>query len=162
MNFSAPLPSPGPALLLGSILLAATASHGDRPLPRPTEPTSPNLLLIAAAPNPAAATVIKNVKAKEAAKLLDANTNIIVIDVRTPEEFASGHIAGATNINFVAGGFADALQKLDRAKTYLVHCAVGGRSKRSLQSFKSLGFQSIIHLDGGIDAWEASGKPVVK
>jgi phage shock protein E len=119
-------------------------------------------LTLAAASAEKPATVIKNVDAKTAAKLLSADTNIVVIDVRTPEEFTAGHIAGATNVNFKGGQFPAAVEKLDREKTYLVHCAVGGRSKRSLEVFKNLGFKSIVHLDDGLKGWEAAGKPVVK
>src|SRR5262245_34037208 len=61
--------------------------------------------------------------AKEAAKLV-AKKGVVVLDVRTPSEFAAGHIAGATNVDFQAGDFAERLAKLDRERTYLVHCAV--------------------------------------
>jgi|SRR6478752_7013210 len=106
-------------------------------------------------------TVIKNVDAKEAAKLV-AGGKITVLDVRTAEEFAGGHIAGATNINFMAKDFATQVGQLDRNKTYLLHCASGGRSKRCLPQLKQLGFKEIIHLDGGITAWEEAGQPVSK
>lgn len=109
----------------------------------------------------AVATVVKNVDAKEAAKLVAAG-NITVLDVRTAEEFAEGHIAGATNINFMAKDFATQASQLDRSKTYLLHCASGGRSKRCLPQLKQLGFKEIIHLDGGMSAWEDAGNPVAK
>lgn len=109
----------------------------------------------------AVATVVKNVDAKEAAKLVAAG-NITVLDVRTAEEFAEGHIAGATNINFMGKDFAAQASKLDRNKTYLLHCASGGRSKRCLPQLKQLGFKEIIHLDGGMSAWEDAGNPMAK
>lgn len=109
----------------------------------------------------AVVTVVKNVDAKEAAKLVAAS-KVVVLDVRTAEEFAAGHIAGATNINFMAKDFAAQVGQLDRNKTYLVHCASGGRSKRCLPTLKQLGFKEIIHLDGGMAAWEDAGNPVVK
>lgn len=106
-------------------------------------------------------TVVKNVDAKEAAKLV-ASGKVTVLDVRTTEEFADGHIAGATNINFMAKDFAAQVGQLDRNKTYLLHCASGGRSKRCLPQMKQLGFKEIIHLDGGMAAWEEAGNPVAK
>lgn len=109
----------------------------------------------------AVVTVVKNVDAKEAAKLV-ASGKVIVLDVRTAEEFAEGHIAGATNINFMAKDFAAQAGHLDRSKTYLLHCASGGRSKRCLPQLKQLGFKEIIHLDGGMTAWEEAGNPVAK
>jgi len=110
---------------------------------------------------PAVVTVVTNVQADVAAKLV-AEGKVVVLDVRTSEEFAEGHIAGATNINFMAKDFATQAGKLDRDKIYLVHCASGGRSKRCLPQLKQLGFKQIYHLDGGFSAWEEAGKPVAK
>jgi len=110
---------------------------------------------------PVVITVVTNVQADIAAKLV-AEGKVTVLDVRTAEEFAEGHIAGATNINFMAKDFAARVGKLDRDKVYLVHCASGGRSKRCLPQLKQLGFKQIYHLDGGFSAWEEAGKPVAK
>lgn len=106
-------------------------------------------------------TVVTHVDAKTAAKLV-AEGKLVVLDVRTAEEFAEGHIAGATNLNFMAKDFAAQVGKLDREKTYLLHCASGGRSTRCLPQLKQLGFKQIIHLDGGFSAWEDAGNPVAK
>jgi phage shock protein E len=106
-------------------------------------------------------TNVTHADAKRAAKLV-ANNQIIVLDVRTPREFASGHIAGATNINYLSGDFPDRLAQLDRSKSYLLHCAVGGRSTNALPKLARLGFTNVIHLDGGFKAWQAAGNPVVK
>jgi len=108
-----------------------------------------------------AVTVVTNVTPEVAAKLV-AERKVVVLDVRTPAEFAEGHIAGATNINFMAKDFAAQVGRLDRSQTYLLHCASGVRSKRCLPKLKQLGFQKIYHLDGGMAAWEDAGKPVVK
>ena len=104
---------------------------------------------------------VTHTDAKKAANLL-ANNQIIVLDVRTPREFASSHIAGATNINFLSGDFSDRLTQLDRSKNYLLHCASGGRSTNALPKLARLGFTNVIHLDGGFKAWQAAGNPVVK
>jgi rhodanese-related sulfurtransferase len=115
------------------------------------------------AQNPAAAgTVIKNVSPDEAEKALKEQKNVVVLDVRTPEEFKAGHIAGAKNIDFQAPDFAKQIGGLDKSKTYLVHCGGGGRSTRSLDVFKEQKFSSILHLDKGFKAWETAGKPVEK
>lgn len=110
---------------------------------------------------PASRSGVRHADAGQAAKLLGTN-QITVIDVRTPREFASGHIAGATNINYLSGDFSDKLAQLDRSKTYLLHCAVGGRSTNALPKLARLGFTNVIHLDGGFKAWQAAGNPVVK
>jgi len=109
----------------------------------------------------AADTNVIHVNAQQAQQLL-AQKQVVVLDVRTPKEFAGGHIAGATNINFRSPDFAKAITGLDTNKAYLVHCAVGGRSTQSLPTFEKLEFKSVYHLDGGIQAWEKAGLPVTK
>ncbi|MGE3311790.1 MAG: rhodanese-like domain-containing protein [Limisphaerales bacterium] len=118
--------------------------------PPPTEPTS------------TPATIVQNVDAAGARQLLDTRKDVVVLDVRTPEEFAGGHIAGARNLDFNAPEFRDQLSQLDRGTTYLVHCAAGGRSTRSLARFKDLGFKSVVHLDGGLNGWVQAGQAVEK
>lgn len=114
-----------------------------------------------AAPAGPPATKIDHVDAAGAARLI-ADRKVIVLDIRTPDEFKAGHIAGAKLIDFRAADFEKKLSELDKAKTYLVHCASGGRSTRSLETFKKLRFQSVVHLDGGFRAWEKAGQPVEK
>ena len=91
-----------------------------------------------------------------------ANTNAVVLDVRTPEEFAKGHLKGAVLLDFKSPDFAAKLGVLDKSKTYLVHCAVGGRSAKACEQMHELGFLRVANLEGGIKAWEAAGKPVEK
>ena len=68
---------------------------------------------------------VRNVDAKKARKLLEKEKEVVVLDVRTPDEFAGGHLAGARNVDFQGKEFEATLAKLDRQKTYLVHCAAG-------------------------------------
>lgn len=88
--------------------------------------------------------------------------NVIILDVRTRWEFAEGQIAGAKNLDFQERDFEQKVATLDRGKSYLVHCASGGRSIGSLSIFQKLGFRSVYHLDGGMSAWLDAGKPMVK
>lgn len=104
---------------------------------------------------------VQHIAPKAAAPLVATN-GVVVLDVRTPKEFADGHIAGATNIDFLAGDFAEKVAKLERGKTYLVHCASGRRSTNCLPQLQRLGFTNLIHLDGGIKAWQAAGNPAAK
>src|SRR5690242_9339142 len=71
--------------------------------------------------------VAKHVDPKQAQKLI-ADKKVIILDIRTPSEFKTGHIAGATNIDFLAQDFERRISLLDTNKAYLVHCASGGRS----------------------------------
>ncbi len=104
----------------------------------------------------------KNVTIAEAEKLLQKNKQIIVLDVRTPEEFKAGHIPGAVNVDFYDKGFAQNVAKLDKGRTYLVHCAAGGRSAKASTLMQEQKFQSLYHLPEGFRAWEKAGKPVEK
>jgi len=104
---------------------------------------------------------VKHVNAKEAQKLVEEK-KVVVLDVRTPEEFKDGHIAGATNIDFSASDFKKRVGELDKSKTYLVHCAAGGRSTQSLPILKKGEIKSVYHLDGGFNAWKKEGLPVEK
>jgi rhodanese-related sulfurtransferase len=96
------------------------------------------------------------------AETLIATRKIIILDVRTPQEFAAGHLTGATNLDFHSKDFQAQLERLNKKQTYLVHCAVGGRSARACKLMSELNFTSVYDLKGGIKAWEKAGKPIVK
>jgi rhodanese-related sulfurtransferase len=108
-----------------------------------------------------AADPVKHVKADEAAKIITAG-KVVIVDVRTPDEFKDGHIKTAKNIDIMAADFEAQLAKLDKTQPTLVHCQAGGRSMRALKTFEKLGFKNLIHLDKGFGGWEAAGKPVEK
>ena len=109
----------------------------------------------------AASTNIAHVDVERARQLI-AEKKVIVLDIRTPQEFAAGHIAGATNIDFRASNFEKSIAALDNKKPYLLHCASGNRSTQALPVFEKLDFKSVYHLDGGIKAWEKAKLPVDK
>ena len=111
---------------------------------------------------PAEPEAVKNIPVADAAKLLSERKDVVVIDLRTDAEFKDGHIAGAKNIDFRGADFAQKIGVLDKGKTYLIHCASGGRSTRSLEAFQSQKFTSILHLNEGFKAWTAAGQPVEK
>ncbi|MGE9266964.1 MAG: rhodanese-like domain-containing protein [Verrucomicrobiales bacterium] len=109
---------------------------------------------------PAAEKAVTHLDAPAARKLLAADQKkpaaeqVTILDLRTPEEFKEGHLKGARNIDFLGDDFEKELAKLDRKKTYLVHCQSGGRSSMALETFQKLGFQHLIHLDGGYAEWD--------
>ena len=110
---------------------------------------------------------VKHADAAGAKKIIDDSAakkdgKVVVLDIRTPDEFKSGHIAGAVNVDFKEKDFTDKVAKLDKSKTYVVHCQAGGRSTKSLETFKKLGFKAIVHLDDGFGGWEKAGLPVEK
>ena len=74
----------------------------------------------------------------------------VLLDVRTPAEFNTGHIAGASNIDFENQSFASEIKKLDPTKTYFVYCRSGNRSGQAVTSMKTQGFSSLVDLKGGV------------
>lgn len=100
-------------------------------------------------------TAVENVT-PESAQNLVREQGVKVVDIRTQSEFATGHIPGAVNIDFHAANFEESLRSLDPEQPYIVHCAAGGRSTKSLPSFRKIGFKTIYHLNGGIQAWNDS------
>ena len=86
--------------------------------------------------------------------------NVQLVDVRTPEEFATGHIGNASNINFRTADFKNLMEKLDKTKPVAVYCGVGGRSGKTVKMLAEMGFKSVFDLEGGITAWQGKGKKV--
>jgi phage shock protein E len=86
----------------------------------------------------------------------------VVLDVRTPEEFAAGHVPGAVNLSIADPTFRKKLDALDKSKTYLVHCAKGIRSNRACNMMSSLGLCGLYDYKGGFEDWKKLGKPVEK
>jgi len=85
-----------------------------------------------------------------------------LIDVRTPQEFALGHIESAINIDFRNENFEELIAKVDKTKPVAVYCGKGGRSGKCSSFMKKAGFTKIYDLDGGITEWKFNGKKVVK
>lgn len=107
------------------------------------------------------ATVVKRVNVEEYDKLR-ADTNRVILDVRSAAEFEKGHVPGAMNIDISSTQFADKAAALDKSKTYLVNCAVGMRSARACKKLESMGFTNLFDLAPGFDGWKKAGKPVQK
>ena len=108
-----------------------------------------------------ASAAYKNLSVDEFARMAADKQNVI-LDVRTPGEFSAGHIPGAVNLDVTAANFEKRAAALDKSKTYLVHCATGGRSVRVCEKLGHLGFPSLYNFPGGFKAWVKAGKPVEK
>ncbi len=109
--------------------------------------------------------IIKNITSQEAFALIQNNQNnpdFVILDVRTPEEFADGYIENAIDIDFYLKTFRDELNKLDKSKTYLIYCRSGGRSGNALNIMAELNFKEVYNMSGGIDGWKAEGLPTTK
>jgi phage shock protein E len=102
---------------------------------------------------------VERLGAGEAVRLLDEG-DLTVIDVRTPAEFASGHVAGAVNVDFLAGDFTDRLAELDRGAAYLLYCQSGNRSAKAAARMADLGFVDLVDA-GGVGELRSAGAEIV-
>jgi len=87
-------------------------------------------------------------------------SDLVLLDIRTPEEFAAGHLAGAINVDYYANDFEDRLAELNLDVPYVMYCNSGNRSSNALPVMDSLGFQEVYELDGGIQAWFSANLPI--
>jgi rhodanese-related sulfurtransferase len=101
-------------------------------------------------------TPAQSISASDFQKMLQ-NESVILLDVRTPEEFSGEKIKGSLNIDALDPGFETRVAKLDKSKTYLIYCRVGRRSARALNTMKQKGIGKVYHLSGGITDWKAKG-----
>lgn len=104
----------------------------------------------------------QNVISVEAFEQKIKEKNIQILDVRTPEEVSKGKIAGATVINFRDTDFKTQIQKLDKNRPVAVYCGGGVRSNKAAKMLIELGYKNVFDLQGGLSAWLAKGKSVVK
>jgi len=137
------------ALLACGVLLTVACTENEVETPGQVTPTQ----------------FIEDITPQEAFILIEENADnagFIIIDTRTPEEFASGHIEGAINVDLISDGFRDTIGKLDRDNTYLVYCVTAIRSRFAAEIMEELGFENLYNLLGGIGQWEDEGLPVIR
>jgi len=91
------------------------------------------------------------------AKKIKETPKAQILDVRTPEEYASEHIDHAINVDWLGDNFAVDAEKLDKSKPVFVYCKIGGRSSKAVAKLAELGFTNIYELGGGMMKWNAAG-----
>ena len=104
--------------------------------------------------------IIRSVDSRGAERLLDEEEDIILIDVRTPEEYAEGHLEGAKNIDFHDPKFPEQIRQLDPTQKYMLYCAVGGRSGKSQEIMEEMGFKEVYNVIEGFKELRELGIPV--
>jgi rhodanese-related sulfurtransferase len=90
------------------------------------------------------------------------NPDFAILDVRTVDEFNSGHIASAIDIDYYSPEFQSSISKLDKNKRYLVYCKTGIRGAASTRIMIDLGFKEVQNLSGGITQWIQDGYPIIR
>ncbi len=86
-----------------------------------------------------------------------AEKNYQLVDVRTPEEFAGGHIDGALNLDWRGAEFKNQMATLDKSVPVYIYCLSGGRSGEAATFMRKEGFQQVIELEGGMMKWRSEG-----
>jgi phage shock protein E len=87
---------------------------------------------------------------------------VVTLDVRTPAEFAEGHIEGARLIDFQSGNFESEIAGVDKEATYAVYCRSGNRSGQAVAIMHDEGFHNVYNLEGGVIDWANEGMTLVQ
>ena len=99
---------------------------------------------------------------KEFISQAKADTTAVILDVRTPAEYAEGHLEGAKQLDYLdAEAFDAGVKSLDKANTYYIYCRSGRRSHGACEKMKAQGFK-VFDMEGGYLNWTKQGLPVVK
>lgn len=140
------------AALLVLVVLAAACGGADAE----TDAASPDTAAEADAPG------VRLVSVTEGAAIQqDPPADLVILDVRTADEFAAGHLEGAIMLDFYRDDFADQLALLDPDVPYLLYCRSGNRSGQTAALMRELGFVDVADVDGGIQSWTDAGLPTV-
>lgn len=100
---------------------------------------------------------ITDIDPKAFSEKITTTPNAQIIDVRTPQEFTSGHIDNAVNIDWLSDNFVVNTQKLDKTKPVFVYCKTSNRSPQAAKKLEELGFATIYNMKGGLLQWDAEG-----
>ena len=103
-------------------------------------------------------TKVTSISAVELQERRGSEAALVVIDVRTPDEYASGHIPGAVNIPF--DQVAQRIAEIDAPHGVALYCMVGPRARKGESALLAAGYENIFHLEGGFAAWQAADLPV--
>jgi rhodanese-related sulfurtransferase len=109
--------------------------------------------------------ILMNITAEESFDLIQDNLDnpdFVILDVRTEDEYAEGHIENSVNIDYYTNDFEQTIGELDKNKTYLVYCRSGNRSASVMNIMKQQGFKEVYNMLGGISVWESAGYPTIK
>ena len=92
----------------------------------------------------------ENITVEEMLEIIKTNNNVIVLDVRSKQEYNEGHVSGSINIP-IYDLEKNAVQKLEKESIIIIYCSAGIRSKRGIQILKKLGYKNLYNIEGGIE-----------
>lgn len=100
----------------------------------------------------------RDITLAQAKKMIADDNNLVVLDVRKPDEISQGKINGAVELNFYDSDFKTKIEALDKSKNYLVYCRSGNRSGKTIKMMSEMGFDETYNMMGGYTAWTDSDK----
>lgn len=160
----------GHVLLVASLAASAAACAAPprdaaAPAPNPQAAPAPGAAANSAAPaaaQPSAAAFTKSVAPAALASQQHASSPPVVLDVRTPAEFAAGHVPGAINVqhDLIASRLPELAKYRDRE--VVLYCRSGRRAGMAAEVLRQHGFERLVHLEGDMPGWEAAGQAVEK
>ena len=113
------------------------------------------LLIASCVSSPKKKTTMNELSPSEWAEQFSQTSESVILDVRTEEEFESGYIKGALNLDIRGGAaFVSSIEDLDKSKAYFLYCRSGARSGQACQLMEQMGFESVYNLEGGVLAWQ--------
>lgn len=113
------------------------------------------LLICSCVSSPKKQITMNELSPSEWAELHNQTAEAVILDVRTEEEFESGYIKGALNLDIRGGAdFIASVEELDKSKSYFVYCRSGARSGQACQLMGQMGFENVYNLEGGVLAWQ--------
>jgi rhodanese-related sulfurtransferase len=102
----------------------------------------------------------ENISVQQALEMKNSG-EVVIIDVRSQDEFSSGHIEGALNIDVNSPGFEEKISDLNKTDRYVIYCHSGRRSAKSADILVNTGFVSVYNVKGGISEWKGNGYDIV-
>ena len=110
--------------------------------------------------------IIENITLAEAFSFIEDNrdnSNFVLLDIRTPEEFSEERLRDAVNlVDYYSETFRQDLDNLEKDKIYLIYCRTGRRTGEAIDIMKELGYMEAYNMLGGITSWKAEGLPTAK
>lgn len=106
--------------------------------------------------------IVENVDTKTFQGLIAKNPEGVMLDIRTPEEVANGHLANASTINFYDADFQKKVSMIRKDQPVFVYCAAGSRSSKAAEQMSQMGFTKIYNLQGGYNGWMHAGFEIIK
>jgi len=96
---------------------------------------------------------------KEFSEKIKQTSDAVILDVRTPGEYADGHLINAKNVDWNGNDFDAQIKMIDKSKPVFVYCQAGGRSESAAKKMRKEGYKEVYELKGGFEEWQDAKLP---